>query len=247
MRNAAELSNRAGFAEEFHTLRPASARVLSANWKILRGRPMRLVMTAVDRTALILVAGCLLTSIAVSAQTATRPVGARTATGSCEGLSARQSAAYMEHLNGKNYLAASEIARKTADLCLDAGDLTRARSWFQAARAFGRQSTITPAQLEQFRRRYQEAVARVRPPQDQARAAERRPGYRPPERGTASQASQPAASSAAGGAQQLTTAGSSHRVAGARLPWIAAGAGLAVSMLGATVLLRRRRGLPMSR
>jgi hypothetical protein len=161
-----------------------------------------------------------------------------TSDGSCEEVSARQSSGYLERLQAKEYSAARDIARKTADVCLEAGDFKRARAWFQTARsvASGR-SESTAKQDEQFRLRYQEGVARLRPRRRgvdvaEARMAERRaldPTQTP--RSTASEA--------ATVAPAVTGMLMNRQPGSARLSWIAVAGGFGLFMLGAAVLLRR--------
>jgi hypothetical protein len=98
-----------------------------------------------------------------------------TSDGSCEELAARQASAYLDRLRAKEYAAASEIATHTADACLDAGDLKQARMWFQTARALGgRRSNGAATQDAHWRRRYEEAVARLRPRENDVAMAEKR-------------------------------------------------------------------------
>lgn len=79
---------------------------------------------------------------------------------SCEDIVRKQSDAYLAKLQAKKYPAARAIAMKTADACLAAGDLARAKGWFHTARALG-SGRAKPAEDAQWRARYNAAVARV--------------------------------------------------------------------------------------
>ena len=163
--------------------------------------------------------------------------------GSCEKLAARQSPAYMARLKAKEYAAARDIARKTADLCLEAGDFKRAASWFQAARAVGSgpSSSAAKQQDEQFRQRYQQGLARLKARQNDVAAAEERiaakrklAGGAPPAEGAPSTASKtpsaaPAVPPSSGYRQRESS----------RLSWIAVAGGFGLLVLAAVVLVRR--------
>jgi hypothetical protein len=168
--------------------------------------------------------------------------------GSCEEVAARQASAYVERLTAKDYSAAKDIARKTADVCLEAGDYKRAKEWFQTARAVGgRESNRTPEQDEQFRRRYQQGVARVRPPQRDLAAADGRMAERRAlATGTDSvQGPRSTASKAAIAAPPVSEVPINRRLGSAQFSWIAAAGGLGLLLLGAAVL--RRNGAALLR
>lgn len=161
--------------------------------------------------------------------------------GSCEDVAARQASAYLARLKAKEYAAASEIARKAADLCLEAGDLKRAARWFQTARAVGpRKSNSTAERDAQFRRRYQQAAARPHPRQDDVAAAEARmAARRASDRGTDPGQNVRSAASKTSAAAAPPFSGVNRQSGLARFSWIAAASGVGLFALGA-VLLRRR-------
>jgi hypothetical protein len=163
-----------------------------------------------------------------------------TGDGSCEKVAARQASAYLDRVKARDHSAAREIARKTADLCLDAGDFKRARDWFQTARAIGSgRSTSTAAQDEQWRRRYEQGLARLRPrDSDVAAAAEARMAARRRlDRGTAQARS--TAWESATAAAPLAPEPIDQQLDSAHLSWIATASAFGLFVLAAAVLLRR--------
>jgi hypothetical protein len=162
--------------------------------------------------------------------------------GSCEELAARQALTYLDRLKAKEYSAARDLARTTADLCLEAGDFKRARDWFQTAGAVGpRQSGRDAERDAQWRRRYQEGLARVRPPQSDIAAAEARMAARRAlDRGAApSQGSRSTASKTASAAPPRAGVLINRQSEWSEYVWIVAAGGFGVFVLGASVLLRR--------
>jgi hypothetical protein len=175
-----------------------------------------------------------------------------TSEGSCEEVAARQSSAYLERLKAKDHSAAREIARTTADICLEAGDFKRAAAWFQTARAVasGRsKSTAEREKDEQWRRRYQEGLWRLRPRRSTIAAAEARMAERRALDGGTDAAHRPgsAASEGVSVAPVLTGTPINQQSDWAQLPWIAVGGALGLFVLGAIVLLVRRYGAALLR
>jgi hypothetical protein len=206
-------------------------------------RPMRFLTAAPTRVAMILVVGCLATGRSwgfPALSTDTPPASG----GSCEEVAVRQSSAYIDRLKAKEYAAASEIARKTADICLEAGDVRRAKQWFLTARGLGaRRSSSSATQDEQFRQRYQRELARLRPREDSVAAAERRMAAR--------QGLDPAHNPQKGASTTVSTTISAKRPVLSSEPtdqsdWahvsgIAAMGGVGLFVIGAIALLGRNR------
>ena len=161
---------------------------------------------------------------------------------SCQELAERQSAAYLARVNAKEYSAARDIARATADRCLEAGDLKRARDWFLTARAVGpRPSPTTGEEAAQWRRRYAEGLARQRPRQTDLEAAESRmAARRAPER-PADLVVRPRsiASKSEVAVARASQVSSNQQVNSVQFSWIAAASGLALFVLGGALLVRR--------
>jgi len=147
----------------------------------------------------------------------------------------------MERLKATEYAGARDIARKTADVCLEAGDFKRARDWLQTARAVGGgKSNSNATQDEQFRRRYQEGLARLRPRQNDIAAAEARMAQsRALDRATDPGQGPGSTASKAASAAPPFTEGLINRRLEWRLAWIVGAGGLGLFVLGAAVLLRR--------
>lgn len=213
---------------------------------------MRVLTALAHRTAIALILGCVVAPPAWGApstdQTPKSPARSvpPARNGSCEDITARESSAYLARLKARDYAAASEIARRTADVCLDAGDLQRAKYWFQTARALGRQTDSTADHDEKWRRRYEQAAARVPPPQTdvasaEARLAERRTSdaKTSSQQLAASTASSPTSGDATAGLQTTDSLGFG------RLSMITTAAGFGLFALGVAVLRRRNvAGVP---
>ena len=192
---------------------------------------------APDPTTMLVVAGCL-----VALQGWTAPLGAQSkrslaqSKGSCEAVASRQATAYMARLQAKQYSAARDLARKTADACLEAGDLERARTWFQTARTVEPTRSRNTADDVKWQQRYEKAVARLGGPPlhlaDTAKRAALSPNPAPPRvrRPVATNAAAPSEGTAVAAERSFDWQG---------LSWIGAGV-FGVLAMGATALLRRR-------
>ena len=199
---------------------------------------MRLLTEPGTRTMLVL-AGCL-----VAFQGWTAPLSAQSkqrlaqSKGSCAAVAERQGSAYMARLKAKDYAAASDIARKTADTCLEAGDIDRARTWFQTARTVGPKTAKGRAADAQWQERYEKALVRLGSPPLHLADAEKRAAAVVAANTARAHVRQPAA-------RRASATSANDGVAASRpfdwqgLFWIAAG-GLGVLGMGATALLRRR-------
>jgi hypothetical protein len=179
---------------------------------------------------------------AQGSKAAARQTVTPTLAGSCQELAERESAAYLDRVKARDHSAARDIARRTADRCLAAGDLKRAKDWFLTARAVGpRGSETTAEQDEQWRRRYKEGVARQRPQQSSVAAAEARMAARRPLDARTDPALSPrwTASNADRPAPPDPHEPTNQRLDWMHRSWMAAAGGFALFGLAAAVLFRR--------
>ena len=208
---------------------------------------MKLLAAFAARTAIMLVAGFLVPLQAAQGSTtaASETVIPPALAGSCQELAEREWAAYAARVKARDYSAAGDIARGMADRCLEAGDLKRARDWFLTARAVAPRSSKTTVEQDlPWRRRYEQGVARQRPPQTGVEAAEARAdARRAPERHADPvihpRATAPTADLGVAHAPQVPA---NQQFDSMHVSWITGAFGLAVFVLGGAVLVRRVRG-----